>query len=181
MKFQPILTWFDERTGLVSGAKQCHDRKIAIDPCVCPMKLMPSAIIFCVILQAVSGFFLWSFYSPSTTTAWESVHYIQNDLSGGWLLRGVHHYSAQVLVFLLAVYIVGSVFRGLYRSPREFVFWIALLMGCLALGACLTGDLLGWTGLGYSATKVRTGFLQMIPIIGYDLYKLAIGGPGPDF
>lgn len=174
-----IFNWIDERTGLVSGLRTCCDRKVAGGTSLCTMRIMPPMILGCVVLQAITGFFLWSYYSASSSTAWESVYYVQHEVMGGWLVRGIHHYSAQMLVFLLGLYVLLSVLKAAYRSKREFVYWIPLIMGLLALGSCLTGDLLKWTSAGYSATLVRTKFLLMLPVIGDDLFKLAIGGPGP--
>ena len=46
-----------------------------------------AVVLYTFLLQAVTGFFLWTAYSPSTQTAWESIHYDQNEMTGGWLLR----------------------------------------------------------------------------------------------
>src|SRR5271166_1095149 len=73
-----------------------------------------SVLIFAVAVQFITGFFLWMNYSPSVQTAWESVNYIQNEMSGGWLLRGLHHYTAQILPVLLALNLMQLVIDGAY-------------------------------------------------------------------
>ena len=132
---------------------------------------------FCV--QAITGFFLWVYYSPSAQTAWESVYYLQNEVAGGWLLRAIHHYAAHVLLALLILAVVQDILSGAYRAPRELVFWATVGLGLCALAAILTGDLLSWDQNGYAATKTRTGFLTFLPWVGDSLLKIAIGGPGP--
>ncbi len=134
-------------------------------------------ILFTFFVQAVTGFFLWMYYSPSAQTAWESVFYVQYHVPCGWFLRGMHHYAAQVLVALLGIYVLSLVLRGAYRTPREFVFWIGLILFLLSLGGCLTGDLLPWTVTGKEATTVRVGFLTMLPFVGEELFKIFSGGP----
>ncbi len=138
--------------------------------------MLPTMIVFGFLVQAMTGIVLWLYYSPSSQTAWESVFYMQYILPCGWMVRGIHHYSAQVLVGLLSLYLLLLVLRGKYRTPREFVFWSGVGLFFLALGACITGDFLNGSLSGFSATKVRVSFLNLLPEIGPWLYQLAVGG-----
>jgi ubiquinol-cytochrome c reductase cytochrome b subunit len=140
-------------------------------------KALPAAILFAFCIQAITGFFIWAYYSPSTQTAWESVYYLQYEVAGGWLLRAMHHYGGQTMLVLAGLYILGLIMSGAYRPPREMVYWTALFMFLCALALLLTGDLLAWNQNSYAATQVRTRFLLLLPVIGQPLYKIAIGGP----
>ena len=60
--------------------------------------VLPSTILFTFAVEAITGLLLWMYYSPGAQTAWESVYYLQYEVTGGWLVRGIHHYAAQVLV-----------------------------------------------------------------------------------
>jgi len=171
----PVMSWWEDRTGWSKLWKATYGRIIPGGASWC--RVWPSAILFTLVVQAITGFILWGYYSPSAQTAWESVYYIQYILPGGWLVRGIHHYSAQVLVALVGIYVLHLIFSGGYRAPRELVFWTALIMLVLSLGGCLTGDLLCWDQNAYSATLVRVRFLLLIPWIGDDLFALAAGGP----
>ena len=170
-----LLDWIDRRTGLLSAVRGHFAQTV---PGGARWgNIWPSAILFAFFVQMATGFFLWMFYSPSAQTAWESVYFLQYEVLGGWLLRGIHHWSAQVLVVLMGLYLIRMVLVGAYRSPREFVFWTAFVMGLFSLGLCLTGDLLAWDQNSYAATMVRTKFLALLPGIGAGLFKLAAGGP----
>jgi ubiquinol-cytochrome c reductase cytochrome b subunit len=171
-----LLDWIDDRTGLVSTLAACRDATVP-GGARC-RNAWPSMIVFTLVVQILTGLFLWMYYSPSAQTAWESVYFLQYEVAGGWLLRGLHHYSAQVLVALTGIYVIQMVLLGTYRPPREFVFWTALLMGLVSLALCLTGDLLAWDQGSYAATLVRTRFLMLLPGIGESLFRLAAGGPG---
>ncbi len=171
----PAMDWLDDRTGARFAVRRFADRPARRG--VPWDRLWPSMIGFTFVVQLTTGFFLWMFYSPSAQTAWESVYYLQNEVTGGWLLRGVHHYAAQVLVALVGLYLVYLVVRGLYRAPREGVYWVAVLMGLCSLGLCLTGDLLAWDQNSYASTLVRVKFAMLLPWIGDDLFKLVAGGP----
>ena len=171
-----LFSWLNDRTGF------CDGRRPAGSPapgrgCCCRVASCVIAFLFCV--QAITGFFLWVYYSPSAQTAWESVYYLQHEVAGGWLVRAIHHYAANVLLAVLIFAVVQSIVTRAYRAPGELVFWATVVLGLFALAAFLTGDLLSWDQNGYAATKTRTGFLTFLPWVGAGLLKIAIGGPGP--
>ena len=170
-----LLGWIEDRTGLCSAIRSWLDRPVPGGPAW--LNVWPTTIAFLFFTQLVTGVVLWMYYSPGAQTAWESVYYIQTQVLGGWMLRAVHHYAAQVMLVLIGVYLVQTILRRAYRAPRELLFWTIVLSGVLTLALNLTGDLLAWDQNGYSCTQVRTGFLLLLPRIGGELYKLAVGGP----
>jgi ubiquinol-cytochrome c reductase cytochrome b subunit len=120
--------------------------------------------------------FLWAAYSPSTLTAWESVYYIQHEMSYGWLVRGLHHFAAQAMMILLGLHFMQVVIYGAYRAPREINFWLGLVLMQIVLGLALTGYLLPWDQKGYYATQVATNIAGATPGIGTYVQQLAQGG-----
>ena len=135
-----------------------------------------STLVIAFMTQVVTGIFLWMAYSPSTQTAWESVFYIQHEMLGGWLLRGIHHFMAQAMVVLLAIHFLQVVWDGAYRAPRELNFVLGLVLMLIVLGLALTGYLLPWDQKGYWATNVGTELSSQAPLAGPEIRKLAIGG-----
>jgi ubiquinol-cytochrome c reductase cytochrome b subunit len=170
-----LLHWLNDRTGLSDGLLRQADAPLPGGACWC--RTLPAAILFVFCIQAITGFFVWAYYSPGTQNAWESVYYLQYEVAGGWLLRAIHHYAGQTLLALAGLYLLQLIVRGWYRPPREAVYWSALLMCLCTLALLLTGDLLAWSQNSYAATQVRTRFLQLLPGVGESLYKIAIGGP----
>ena len=105
--------WLEARTGFIKLARDALFENIPGGSrwrCV-----WGSAVGMAILVQFVTGIALWMGYSPSVQTAWESVNYLQNDVSGGWLLRGLHHYTAQILPVLLALHLMQVVMDGAYR------------------------------------------------------------------
>jgi ubiquinol-cytochrome c reductase cytochrome b subunit len=135
-----------------------------------------STLVFAFMTQLITGLFLWASYSASAQTAWESVYYIQHEMTGGWLLRGIHHFMAQAMVVLLALHLLQVVIDGAYRAPREVNFWLGLVLMMLVLGMALTGYLLPWDQKGYWATIVATNLAGIVPGIGPSIQQLVIGG-----
>ena len=173
-----LCSWFNDRTGFGDWCGRLAESPVPGRACCC--KVLPCTILFAFCVQAITGFFLWVYYSPSAQTAWESVYFLQYEVAGGWLLRAIHHYSAHVLLALLILAVVQSILTGAYRAPRELVFWATVGLGLCALAAMLTGDLLSWDQNGYASTKTRTGFLTFLPLVGdqsaEDCHRRA--GPG---
>ncbi len=124
----------------------------------------------------ITGVFLWMNYSPSAQTAWESVFFIQYEMPGGWLLRGMHHFFSQAMVVLLALHLMQVVIDGAYRAPREVNFWLGLVLMLIVLGLSLTGYLLPWDQKGYWATRVATNLLSIVPLIGPEMQQIVVGG-----
>ena len=135
-----------------------------------------STLTFAIMVQFVTGMVLWMFYSPSATSAWESVNYLQQEVTGGAWLRGIHHWTAQFMIVLLVLHLVQVVIDGAYKAPREFNFWFGLALLGITLALGLTGYLLPWDQKGYWATEVATNILAAVPVIGDQLKQIVVGG-----
>ena len=170
-----VLDWIEHRTGIAEAWRRRRNRTTT-SGCCC-LDVWPGAILFTFFVQAITGFALWAYYSPGSQSAWESVYYIQYEVWGGWLVRGIHYYAAQALLILCGLYVLHLIFSAAYRAPRELVYWLAVGLTLLCVALLLTGELLVWTQSGYWSTFVRTNFLFLLPGIGPYLHKLAVGGP----
>ncbi|MFN5583634.1 cytochrome b N-terminal domain-containing protein [Gemmatimonas sp.] len=135
-----------------------------------------STLTFFFAVQVVTGLILWMSYSPSSQTAWESVYWIQHEMWGGWLLRGIHHFAAQAMTALLVLHLMQVVIDGAYKAPREVNFWFGVALLLLVLALSLTGYLLPWDQNGYWSTAVSTNLVGMSPGIGPALQTILVGG-----
>ncbi|MEX2174741.1 MAG: cytochrome b N-terminal domain-containing protein [Pirellulaceae bacterium] len=169
-----LIGWIDERTG---AQRLLHETLYENIPSGARLRYVTgSMLVFAFAVQAITGIFLWMGYSPSSQTAYESVYYIQHHMTGGWLVRGVHHFMAQAMVVVMALHLLQVIWDGAYRAPREVNYWLGLVLMQLVLGLGLTGYLLPWDQKGYWATNVATNLATLIPFVGKDLQLLAVGG-----
>jgi ubiquinol-cytochrome c reductase cytochrome b subunit len=169
-----LLDWLDDRTGYRA---MVHSMLFENIPGGSRWRYVwGSTLVFAFTVQMITGFFLWASYSPSSQTAWESVYFIQYQMAGGALLRGIHHFMAQAMIVLLALHMLQIIIDGAYRAPREVNFWIGLILLNLVLGLSLTGYLLPWDQKGYWATKVATNIMLTVPIVGPSLQRIVVGG-----
>ncbi len=169
-----LVDWLDDRSGIRSLVHEALYERV---PGGARWRYVwGSTLVVAFTTQVITGIFLWMAYSPSTQTAWESVFYIQYEMPGGWLLRGIHHYMAHAMVMLLGLHFAQVVWDGAYRAPRELNFVIGMLLMLIMFALALTGYLLPWDQKGYWATSVGTNLASQAPIAGPDIRKLAIGG-----
>ncbi len=169
-----MINWLDNRTGFRKLLSEALFESI---PGGARWRYVwGSTLTFTFFVQVVTGIILWMAYNPSAQTAWESVFYIQNEMAFGWLLRGVHHYTAQAMNILLVLHLAQVIIDGAYKAPREINFWFGIGLLNLVLALSLTGYLLPWDQKGYWATKVTTSIMAITPGIGPELEKLVVGG-----
>jgi ubiquinol-cytochrome c reductase cytochrome b subunit len=169
-----LADWLDDRTGYRAILHEALEEPI---PGGARWRyVFGSALSTTFLIQLATGLLLMFSYSPSSTTAWGSVFYINDVMTLGWFIRGIHHFGSQAMVVLLAMHLLQVLFDGAYRSPREVNWWFGMALMFLTLGFSLTGYLLPWDQKGYWATKVATNIMGGAPVLGPYLQKVVVGG-----
>ena len=115
---------------------------------------IPVCLFWLVIVQAGTGLLMMTTYSPSLTTAWASVHFIDRDPAGAFL-RGVHHYAAQMMIAILFVHLIRVLFRAAFQAPRELVWITGVLLIPLMLAWAITGNPLSGSQQGMAQIDVE--------------------------
>ena len=154
--------WIEDRTGLSNLLKVMLD-----EPVHGGAKwsyIFGSGLVFLFILQAVTGIVMASFYSPSSTSAWGSVYYLQYKTSFGWFVRGLHHFGSSAMMILALVHMFQVFIFGAYKKPRELNWISGVILLLFLAGFGLTGYLLPWDQKGYWATQVATNIMGTIPV-----------------
>ncbi|NVB40284.1 cytochrome b N-terminal domain-containing protein [Pseudenhygromyxa sp. WMMC2535] len=169
-----IIDWIDERTGLRALVGEALEEPVPGGARV--RYVFGSVLTYLFMQQVVLGILLATYYSPSASDAWASTAYLQDQVAGGWFLRGLHHHGSSAMVVVTVLHLLQVVIAGAYRKPREFNWWTGLLMGGLVLAFALTGYLLPWDQKGYWATQVATGIMGTVPG-GEPLQHVLQGGP----
>ena len=169
-----LLDWLDHRVGYRELLQEAMYERI---PGGARWRYVwGSTLTFTFVIQMITGTCLWMAYSPSATTAWESVYYIQNEMTMGWVVRGMHHFAAQAMVVLMVIHLMQVVIDGAYKAPREVNFWLGLVLAQIVLFLGLTGYLLPWDQKGYYATQVATEIMGSAPLVGPYIQQLMQGG-----
>jgi len=168
-----VLAWFDERLGLQTIYNVVLDRKV---PKVNWWFTLGSASAILFALQAVTGMFLSIYYVPSPESAYDSIQYIMNDVAFGWLIRGIHHWGASLMVIIVFVHMLRTFYFAAYKYPREFTWITGVVLLLTTLGMGFTGYLLPWNQRAYWATTVGTEIAGTVPFIGPFIVSVLRGG-----
>ena len=114
-----IADWLDDRTGF---RKLVHEALEEPIPGGARWRyVFGSALSTTFMIQVVTGVLLMLTYSPSSSTAWGSVYYINNQMALGWFVRGIHHFGSQGMIVLLALHLLQVLWAGAYRAPRAWM------------------------------------------------------------
>jgi quinol-cytochrome oxidoreductase complex cytochrome b subunit len=170
---EKIFTWLDERLGLEAIYNATLDRKV---PKVNWWFTLGSASLFLFVMQGITGIFLTMYYVPDPQKAYDSIEYIMNGLAFGWLIRGIHHWGASLMVLVVFLHMLRTFFYGAYKYPREMTWITGVLLLLLTLGMGFTGYLLPWNQRAYWATTVGTAIAGSVPFVGDFILKVMRGG-----
>ena len=165
--------WLDERIGLNNLYKDLLDRP---EPRGNWWNTLGSASLFLFIVQGVTGIFLTVYYTPSPDHAYDSINYIMNGVAFGWLMRGIHHWGATLMVVVVFIHMLRVFVTASFKYPRELTWLIGVGLFLLTLGMGFTGYLLPWSQQSYWATTVGTQIAGTVPFIGDVILKALRGG-----
>jgi cytochrome b6 len=132
--------------------------------------------LFFFMVQVVTGILLMLYYRPSADQAFESVEFIMTTVPFGWLVRSIHSWSANLMVFFAFVHLATVFFVKAYRPPREVTWITGCLLLFLAMAFGFSGYLLPWNQLAFFATKVGTDIAGAVPFVGEWVLRFLRGG-----
>ena len=174
-KTQRLGAWLEERLGL-SAIREFMAHKTVPVHSGTIWYYFGGITLFLFVIQVLTGILLLLYYRPTTTEAYESVQFIMTRVQFGWLVRSIHSWSANLMIFTAFVHMFSVVFLRSYRRPREITWLSGIALLCLALGFGFSGYLLPWNTISYFATKVGTDMAASMPGIGPALARFLRGG-----
>jgi ubiquinol-cytochrome c reductase cytochrome b subunit len=170
-----LSSWLDERTGHKKALRAWQDRPVAGGARWA--YALGAALGLTLVVEVATGALLSTAYAPSVESAWASVHYITYSMSGGWVVRGLHHYGSDAVIILVGLHLFQVAAYGAYKRPREVTWWLGLALLGVTLGLSLTGYLLPWDQKGYWARHIETNIAGSAPLVGPWVQSLIQGGP----
>lgn len=168
-----IIDWFLDRFRLKTLHRGIFDRDIpeGINYFYCFGGIAFTAFLICI----VSGLFLSIHYVPSEKEAYQSIIKIHEEVYLGKLLRGIHKWSANVLIVSIIIHSIRVFITKSYRPPRELNWIVGILIFVFVMLEGFTGYLLPWDQKAYWATVVGTNIVGSIPFIGETLLLMIRG------
>jgi cytochrome b6 len=173
--FKLIRNWLDERFGWDELMAPLRHKKVPLHK-FSAWYFLGGMTLFLFGIQVVTGILLLLYYRPSANEAFESVQYIMTRVQFGWLIRSIHSWSANLMIFFAFAHMFSVAFLRAYRKPRELTWVSGMLLLFLVLGFGFSGYLLPWNTLAFFATKVGTEITGQVPVIGHPMLVFLRGG-----
>ncbi|MBE0618163.1 MAG: cytochrome b N-terminal domain-containing protein, partial [Proteobacteria bacterium] len=139
------------------------------------------ALLFLAV-QLITGLFLAMYYKADTSLAFDSVQHLMRDVRWGWLIRYLHAVGASGFFLVVYLHVGRGIYYGSYKSPRELLWWIGLIIFFVLMAQAFTGYLLPWGNMSYWSGTVITSLFGVVPVIGEQLViwlrgDFAVGNP----
>ena len=134
------------------------------------------------IILTVSGVILALYYVPNYVPqeefhARQSVDFIMNEVTMGYILRGVHHWGAHLMVACVFLHMLRVYFVGAYKKPRELNWVLGVLLLGITFFFAYSGYLLPADQLAIAAATIGQNMFGSVPFgIGEVLAKIMFSG-----
>lgn len=170
-----VLSWLDDRLHLGTAREAAAHKTVPVHRYM-PLYYFGGMTLFFFLVQVMTGILLMLYYRPSAGEAFESVEFIMTTVPFGWLIRSIHSWSANLMVFFAFSHLATVFFLKAYRPPRELTWISGCVLLFLAMAFGFSGYLLPWNKLAFFATKVGTDIAGSVPFIGEWLLRFLRGG-----
>lgn len=170
-----LYGWLDERLDLTAIRTLAAEKTVPVHKrefWYC----LGGITLFLFVVQVATGILLILYYRPSAEEAYESVQFIVTQVEFGWLIRNVHGWSANLLIGSAFLHMFSVWLLTSYRKPREMTWVSGAILLFLMMAFGFSGYLLPWNELALFATKVGTGIVGAVPLVGPFAMRVLRGG-----
>ena len=184
--------YLDQRTGIGLVVKN-FARKVFPDHW---SFLLGEIALYSFLVLVLTGIFLTLFFVPSMgltvyegpfapmngvemSEAFASVLDISFEVTGGLLIRQIHHWAALLFIAAIVTHMMRVFFTGAFRKPREVNWVLGFTLMLLGLAAGFSGYSLPDDVLSGNGLRIADGVARSIPIVGSYASYLLFGGEFP--
>ncbi|MBL8327374.1 MAG: hydrogenase iron-sulfur subunit [Rubrivivax sp.] len=136
----------------------------AFGPGLNPLRHLGAIGMLAFALLLGSGIVLYVLFDTSAQLAWRSVDRLDDlPLASGRWLRGLHRYSADLLVISLALHLLREWLHHHERGFRRFSWLTGVPLIPLAFAAAIVGFWLNWDALGQYSAIASAEWIDSLP------------------
>ena len=146
-----LMAWLNDRVPLQAAQEFASHKTVPVHR-LSAIYYLGGMTMFFFLVQVMTGILLMLYYRPSADQAFESVEFIMTTVPFGWLIRSIHSWSANLMVFFAFIHLVTVYFTKSYRKPREMT-WIS---GMILFGLAIIARLWVLTGF-YRVDEAEEG------------------------
>jgi ubiquinol-cytochrome c reductase cytochrome b subunit len=135
-----------------------------------------SAATVLLMMQVMTGILLALVYTPSAGEAWNSLQFLNHNVTLGWFLRALHGWGSDFMVAVVLIHMVQVFMFGAYKFPRELTWIVGVVLLLLTLGMAFTGQVLRFDQDSYWGLGIGASIMSRVPFVGAYLVHLVNGG-----
>ena len=130
-----------------------------------------------LVVAGLTGSLLSIYYLPAEEAAAESVRYISREVEWGWLVRGIHHWSSNLLVAGAVLLGLRVFLLGRYRGELRASWVLGTVLFMVVLGMAFTGELLPWDADSVALASSALAGTEAVPLVGAPAAAMMRGDP----
>ena len=124
------------------------------------------------LILIVSGILLALYYTPEPNNAYNSIIFIEENVSGGKYIRNLHRFASNTFLVLIFLHILRVIYTGAFLS-RKYNWVIGLFLLFFSIFTGYTGYLLPMDQLAFWATQTGAELIKILPFGDY-IYNILI-------
>lgn len=124
------------------------------------------------LILIVSGILLALYYTPEPNNSYNSIIFIEENVSGGKYIRNLHRFASNTFLVLIFLHILRVIYTGAFLS-RKYNWVIGLFLLFFSIFTGYTGYLLPMDQLAFWATQTGAELIKILPFGDY-IYNMLI-------
>ena len=124
------------------------------------------------LILIISGILLALYYTPEPNNAYNSIIFIEENVSGGKYIRNLHRFASNTFLVLIFLHILRVIYTGAFLS-RKYNWVIGLFLLFFSVFTGYTGYLLPMDQLAFWATQTGAELIKILPFGDY-IYNILI-------
>jgi ubiquinol-cytochrome c reductase cytochrome b subunit len=171
----PVLRWIDQRMPVISMIQLEYGSFPTPRNFNYFWNFGAIAMVVLMIMIA-TGVVLSMQYAANTHLAFDSVERIMRDVNYGWLLRYAHANGASMFFIAVYIHMWRSLYYGSYKSPRELLWMLGVVLFILMMATAFMGYVLPWGQMSFWGATVITNLFSALPLVGQHIVTWLWGG-----
>jgi len=164
--FQRILDWHEQRLPIGDFLDHSVGSKYPAPKNLNYFWNFGSLAGFMLVTMISTGIFLAMNYADHVSMAFDSVERIMRDVNFGWLIRYMHMNGASFFFIVVYIHIFRGLYYGSYKSPREVLWFLGIIILLLMMATAFMGYVLPWGQMSFWGATVITNLFSAIPLVG---------------
>ena len=175
-RLKAIGRWFGDRLQIGGAIRDVAEHRVPARSASW-WYVFGSAALTIFALQIFTGVLLAFIYVPSAAEAWNSLQYLNHDVTLGWFLRAMHGWGSNFMIAVVLIHMCQVILFGAYKFPRELTWILGVFLLLMALAMAFTGQVLRFDQDAYWGLGIGASIASRVPIAGPAIVKLMLGGP----